>query len=174
LKKWGYPLIRDRVWYVFNNLCIILRIYPLIINPNERVFSPMNSLKLSWIFPLSLVGSLLLSGCSDKEAMTDPELLDRATLGCFHTSFSYAKKRNHSDLPAANVDFKREVYNCMVRNILGENAAEDAKRAFAEAIEKQCPFTKLETIVRTDMVECMKNEALPIVLKNRDQLAAGK
>jgi hypothetical protein len=122
---------------------------------------------------LTTISLLLLSGCSGKEAMTDPKLLDRTSLGCFQTSFSFAKKRHSTNYEEADKDFDREVYSCMVRNVLGKKAQEEEKRQLSETLRQQCPFKSLTSIVRTEMVECLTKEATPFVQTNQDRLKSG-
>lgn len=122
-----------------------------------------------FLLPL-LVTLLAISGCSEREAMSDLQFLNRTTLGCFQTSFSYAKNRHGNDLEKANLDFEREIFQCMVKNVLGGAATEQAKTDFSNLLKKNCQFTGLQTTVRTDMTACLEKEATPFVMANQKQL----
>ncbi|MBF0455071.1 MAG: hypothetical protein HQL72_09705 [Magnetococcales bacterium] len=129
----------------------------------------MITLRYRRIFLLTAMATLFLSGCFEKEPLTDHALLGRTTLGCFQTSFSLAKKRYPNDIEKANHDINAELYPCMVRNILGTQAPEDQKQALSQQYKEACPFPGLTLVVRKEIVACLEKASLPSIQNNQAQ-----
>jgi hypothetical protein len=139
----------------------------------RKFFIAMITLNMSRNFLWVVLGFLLLSGCS-KEAVTDPKAVASVATSCFQSSFSLSKSRNPNDFDKVNQDFSHELYRCMVWKVLGSEAGVEEERKLSEIFQQRCPFSGLQTIIRKDMIACLKNIATPMVQENFDRLQAGK